>query len=221
MTFSFPVSLNVTGRRCVVIGGGPLAAGRSAALAEAGADVLEVPADAYRSHLLDGALLAVVSGEDATDPATVFADGEARGVLVNTMDDIAHCHFAFPAIVQRGDLRVAISTAGKAPALARQLRIRLEEELPLALATLVEVLSEAREAALPRAVSFADWADRWGKALADLDALLAQCEDGRAGEVRERILQTVTQEAPVSGAPQERRESSRPRSPETATVVVP
>ncbi|MDP8962116.1 MAG: hypothetical protein M3N32_10950 [Actinomycetota bacterium] len=196
MTFSFPVSLNVTGRRCVVIGGGPLAAGRAAALAEAGAEVLEVPADAYRSDLLDGALLAVVSGEDATEPATVFADGEARGVLVNTMDDIAHCHFAFPAIVQRGDLRVAISTAGKAPALARQLRIRLEEELPPALAILVEVLSEAREAALPRAVSFADWSDRWGKALADLDTLLAQCEDGRAGEVRDLIFQTVTQVVP-------------------------
>lgn len=195
MTFSFPVSLNVTGRRCVVIGGGPLAAARATALADAGADVLEVPADAYRSDVLDGALLAVVSGEDATDPATVFADGEARGVLVNTMDDVEHCHFAFPAIVQRGDLRVAISTAGKAPALARQLRIRLEEELPPALATLVEVLSEAREAALPRGVSFDDWADRWGRALADLDTLLAQCEDGRAGEVRDRIFRMVTQEA--------------------------
>lgn len=195
MTFSFPISLNVSGRRCVVIGAGPLAAGRAAALTEAGADVLEVPANAYRAELLDGAFVAVVTGEDTTDPAAVFADGDVRGVLVNSMDDIAHCHFAFPAIVQRGDLRVAISTAGKAPALARQLRIRLEEELPPALATLVEVLSEARAAALPRCISFADWAARWRQALADLDTLLAQCEDGQATEVRDRIFQTVTQEA--------------------------
>lgn len=195
MTFSFPISLNVSGRRCVVIGGGPLAAGRAATLTEAGADVLEVPANAYRAELLDGAFVAVVTGEDTTDPAAVFADGDVRGVLVNSMDDIAHCHFAFPAIVQRGDLRVAISTAGKAPALARQLRIRLEEELPPALATLVEVLSEARAAALPRCISFADWAARWRQALADLDTLLAQCEDGQATEVRDRIFQTVTQEA--------------------------
>ncbi len=195
MTFSFPISLDVSGRRCVVIGGGPQAAERAAALVEAGADVLEVTANGYRGELLDGALVAIVTGEDETDPATVFTDGEARGVLVNTMDDVAHCHFAFPAIVQRGDLRIAISTAGKAPALARQLRIQLEEELPPALATLVDVLSEAREAALPRSIAFADWTARWRRVLADLDILLAQCEDGRAGEVRDRILQVVTKEA--------------------------
>ncbi|MFN2557388.1 MAG: bifunctional precorrin-2 dehydrogenase/sirohydrochlorin ferrochelatase [Nitriliruptorales bacterium] len=195
MTFSFPISLDVSGRRCVVIGGGPQAVDRAADLAAAGAEVVVVPANGYRAELLDGALLAVVTGEDGTDPAAVFSDAEARGVLVNTMDDVAHCHFAFPAIVRRGDLRVAISTAGKAPALARQLRIRLEQELPAALATLVEVLSEAREAALPRSVSFQEWTDRWRQALADLDSLLAQCEDGRGREVRDRILQTVTQEA--------------------------
>ncbi|MDQ4130903.1 MAG: bifunctional precorrin-2 dehydrogenase/sirohydrochlorin ferrochelatase [Actinomycetota bacterium] len=195
LTFSFPISLDVTGRRCVVIGGGPQAVERAATLRDAGADVLLVPADGYRHDLLDGALLAIVTSEDDTDPAAVFADAEARWVLVNTLDDVAHCHFAFPAVVRRGDLRVAISTAGKAPALARQLRIRLEQELPAALATLVEVLSEAREAALPRCVSFAEWTDRWRQALADLDSLLAQCEDGRGGEVRDRILQTVTREA--------------------------
>lgn len=191
MSFGFPISLDVTGRRCVVVGGGDLAAEKVSALSDAGADVVPVPKDAYRADLLDGAFLAISTGEDATDPVAFFADAEERGVLVNVMDDIPRCHFAFPAIVRRGDLKVAISTAGRAPALARRLRLRLEEELPQALGELVDAMGEAREAALPRQVSFPEWAGRWRAVLDDLDDLVALVEDGRAAEVRELVVAAV------------------------------
>ncbi|MGH3441810.1 MAG: precorrin-2 dehydrogenase/sirohydrochlorin ferrochelatase family protein, partial [Nitriliruptorales bacterium] len=189
------MSLDVEARRCVVVGGGDLAAEKAAALADAGAAVVSVPAEGYRSEVLDGAFLAISTGEDATDPATFFADAEARGVLVNVMDDIPHCHFAFPAIVRRGDLKVAISTAGRAPALARRLRIRFDEELPEALGELVDAMGEAREAALPRTVSFSEWAARWRGVVDDLDALVGLVEDGRAAEVRDRVLAAVAGDA--------------------------
>lgn len=195
MSFAFPISLDVSERRCVVVGGGRVAAEKTAALADAGADVVSVPKDGYHADVLDGAFLAISTGEDATDPGTFFADAETRGVLVNVMDDIPRCHFAFPAIVRRGDLKVAISTAGRAPALARRIRIRLDEELPQALGPLVDAMGEAREAALPRQVPFSEWAARWREVLDDLDDLVAAVEDGRAADVRDRIVATVTRKA--------------------------
>lgn len=187
MRFSLPVSLDVVGRRCVVVGGGPLSDSRAAVLALAGAEVDTVPSGGYRAELLDGAFLAVLTGEDDTDPAAFFADAEARGVLANALDDVAHCHFAFPSLVQRGAVRVAVSTGGHAPALARRLRQHLEGVLPEALGTLVEILAEARAAALPREVPFDEWAGRWSAALEDLDGLLALCAEGRDDEARQRI----------------------------------
>lgn len=195
MPFAYPVSLDVTGRRCVVVGGGPQAAERAAVLAGAGAEVVAVPSDGYHAGVLDGAFLVVVSGEDRTDRAAVFADAQARGVLCNSMDDVDHCHFAFPAVVQRGDIKVTISTGGRAPALASSLRRRLEELLPASLSDLVDVLAESRAAALPRQVPFSEWARQWRTALADVDELIALCEAGRLDEVRDRVLGALTREA--------------------------
>lgn len=219
MRFSLPVSLDVAGRRCVVIGGGPLAESRAAVLALAGAEVDAVPAGGYRAEALDGAFLAVLTGEDDTDPAAFFADAGARGVLANTMDDVAHCHFAFPSLVRRGAVHVAISTGGHAPALTRRLRQHLEEVLPEALGTLVEILAAARAAALPREVPFSEWARRWGAALEDLDGLLALCAEGRRDEARERVAAALRGEAPAPEAPTPTDDTTA-RTDDAAVIVV-
>lgn len=195
MSFGFPISLDVTGRRCVVIGDGQLAAEKIDALEAAGADVVAVPAGGYEPSLLDGAFLAIVTGEDDADSPAVFADAEKRGVLINTMDDIPHCHFAFPSIIRRGDLQLAISTGGRAPALARRVRLRLEDELPESLGDLIETVGNAREAALPRTLPWGEWVSRWREAVEDVDGMLALCEEGRADEVRDRILATLQRQA--------------------------
>lgn len=183
------MTLDVTGRRCVVFGDGPMAAAKAAALREAGADV--VARDAYTPGDLGGAFLAIVSGEGPTDAAAVFAEAEERGVLLNALDDVPHCHFAFPSIVARGDLRLAVSTAGKAPALSRALRVRLGDLVDDAYGELVDILGEVREATTPRTVPFDEWAGRWRRALADLDGLLELVRDGRGDEVRRRLLDAI------------------------------
>ncbi len=191
MSFAFPVSLNVAGRRCVVVGGGSLADDKARSLAAAGAVVVAVPADAYQEHMLDGAFLVISTGEDDTDPAALAAAARARGALVNVMDDILHCDFAFPAIVRRGDVQVAISTGGGAPALAGALRRRLDATLPSGLGVLADAMRRAREAALPRQVPFAEWAARWRAVVDDLDDLLALADDGHTDAIQERILAAV------------------------------
>src|SRR5437879_9097400 len=124
MAFSFPVSLEVAGRRCVVFGSGPVARARAEALLDAGAHVTVV-ARPHEDGDLAGAFLAVAATGDAAEHARIFAEAEREGVLLNAVDDPVHCHFAVPAVLRRGDLVVAVSTGGRAPGYAGRLRDEL------------------------------------------------------------------------------------------------
>lgn len=226
MTFSLTVTLDVTDRPAVVVGGGPEAVDRAESLLHGGARVTAVTpapdprlvalADAgrvtlhrrgYRQGDLAGAFVAYVTREDPTPVETAWDEATRERVLLSTLDDVPRCHFATPALVRRGDLAVTIATAGRAPALAKRLRRHLEDELGPELGDLVDVLDAARQACVPRSVPFAEWAARWEVALADLDGLVDAIRDDRADEVRaevERVLTTPssadrdrTEEVPV------------------------
>ena len=174
----YPVNLVVAGRRCVVVGAGRIAARKIDALLAAAAAVHVVApvigedvrawADAGRLTLaereftpadLDGAWLATTAtGVPAVDHA-VFEAGEARRIWVNSADDPANCSFTLTSVVRQGDLVVTIGTGGRSPALASWLRRRLGEEFGPEYATLLDVLSEAREElrATGRSTEDADW----------------------------------------------------------------
>ncbi|MDQ3983415.1 MAG: NAD(P)-dependent oxidoreductase, partial [Actinomycetota bacterium] len=92
MAFGYPVSLDVTGRRCVVVGSGPPAQEKVQALVDAGADVVAL--DTYRPGDLSGAFLAVVTDPDPALHAAVAAEARAERVLLNCMDDVPYCDFA-------------------------------------------------------------------------------------------------------------------------------
>lgn len=214
MTFSLSVTLDVTGRRAVVVGGGYEAVDRVEALLHGGADVTVITPDPgpplvglaeagrvvlHRRGYLDGdlagAFVAYVTREDPTPVDATWAEATRERVLLSTLDDVPHCHFATPSVVRRGDLAVTIATMGRAPALAKRLRRHLEDEFGPELGELVDVLDAAKQASLPRTVPFAEWAARWERALTDLDGLLAALRDGHHDQVRaevERALRTPT-----------------------------
>lgn len=146
----FPMFLKLTARRCVVVGAGTIAEGKIAALLEAEAQVTVVAPEAlprvvqwaeggdiawvqreYRSGDLAGAFLAVAATATAEVNRAVFAEAQERGVLINAVDDPPFCDFYFPSIVKRGELQIAISTAGESPALAQRLRKEINAALPL------------------------------------------------------------------------------------------
>jgi len=204
-TFGYPVSLDLVGRRVLVVGAAAVAHGKVGPLLAAGAFVTVVadgPAEAldalagdprvalrrraWRPEDLDGVFLCVAA-PDATDGAALYAAGRARGVLVNVMDDVPHCDFAAPAVVRRGHLAIAISTGGRSPALARRLREELGERFGPEWAALADLLGEVRAETMPALPDFTDRARRWQDAL-DLDELAALVRDGRAGEARRRLL---------------------------------
>jgi precorrin-2 dehydrogenase / sirohydrochlorin ferrochelatase len=173
MAFSFPVSLDVAGRRCVVFGAGPVARSRAAALLDAGA-LVTVIARPHQDGDLAGAFLAVAAAGDAAETARIFAEAERDGALLNAVDDPAHCHFAVPAVLCRGDLVVAVSTGGRAPGYAGRLRDELARTVGPEHGTLLELVAGAR-AELP-----AEWSARWRDAL-DQD-LIGLVRAGRTGE---------------------------------------
>jgi siroheme synthase-like protein len=184
MAFGFPVSLEVAGRRCVVFGSGPIARARATALLDAGAAVTLI-ARPYEDGDLTGAFVAVAATGDAAEAARIFAEAEREGVLLNAVDDPAHCHFAVPAVLRRGDLTVTVSTGGRAPGYARRLRDELSLAVGDEYGTLVELIGEVRaelRAERPEGSDFDRWAARWRDALEH--DLIGLVRAGRTGEAR-------------------------------------
>jgi uroporphyrin-III C-methyltransferase/precorrin-2 dehydrogenase/sirohydrochlorin ferrochelatase len=84
----------------------------------------------YTSGDLDGNFIVIAATDDPQVNATVYRESVERGILVNSVDDPPHCDFYFGSVIRRGDLQVAISTAGESPAVAQQLRREIDEQLP-------------------------------------------------------------------------------------------
>jgi siroheme synthase-like protein len=183
------VNLLVAGRRCVVVGAGRIAARKIEALLDAGAAVHVVAPElgpevrawldagrlgaterAFEPADLDGAWLATAATSEPGVNRAVYEAGEARRVWVNAADDPANCSVTLMSVVRRGDLVVTIGTGGRSPALAAWLRERLTRELGPEYETLLEMLSEAREAmrASGRSSEDADWRRALDSGMLDL-----------------------------------------------------
>lgn len=160
----FPIFVKLEGRLVVVVGGGVVAEQKMGGLFAAGATLrvvaprvtgqiaawaregrLEWFARSFRTSDLDGALLAIAATSATGVNEAVFREAERRGILCNAVDDVAHCHFYYGAVVQRGDLQIAISTNGKSPALAQRIRKELEEQYEQAYESWVNALGSERE----------------------------------------------------------------------------
>ena len=158
-----PIFLDLARRRCVVVGGGEVAARKTRSLLEADADVtvvspeaaadLHVLADAgaityyqrrYAAGDLEGAILVYAATGDSAVNAEVAAEGRARGLLVNVVDTPELCNFISPAVVRRGAMQLAISTSGRSPALARILRTQLESIIGPEYTLFTDMLGAAR-----------------------------------------------------------------------------
>lgn len=145
MAALFPMFVKLDGQPCVVVGAGRIAEQKISALLASGARVIVIApraADSIQSAAaagrltwlerefnpsdLDGKVLVVAATGDRSINEEVYHEASSRHVLCNAVDELEHCHFYYPAVVRRGDLQIAISTAGHSPALAQRLRRELE-----------------------------------------------------------------------------------------------
>jgi precorrin-2 dehydrogenase len=195
--FSYPVFLELAGRRAVVIGSLALRERKDVALRDAGADVDVFANGAWSPSDLDGAFLCVASSDDAHERDEIAATARERGVLVNVMDDIANCDFAAPAIVRRGDLAIAVGTAGRSPAIARKVREDLEGRYGPEWAGVLTIVAEVRAATTDALPDLSTRARRWSAAL-DLDEAAAFVRAGRDEELRTRLTERLLREDAVA-----------------------
>src|SRR6266542_4627825 len=143
----FPIFLKLASRRCLVVGAGTVAAGKiSGLLAEhasvrvvapeavdqikdwASAGALQFEQRSFESKDLDGVFLVIAATSSPEVNTRVFTGAREKGVLCNAVDDPANCDFYYGAVVNRGDLQIAISTNGHSPALAQRIRRELEQQ---------------------------------------------------------------------------------------------
>lgn len=156
----YPIFLDLEGKRCVVVGGGKVADRKARKLLQARARVVvvspevepglasvasEVHERPYRVGDLEGASLAFAATDRREVNAAVAAEAKERGVPVNVADEPGEGDFALPSVLRRGQLQVAVSTAGASPTLAGRVRRELEGRFGPEWAGIVEELGRARE----------------------------------------------------------------------------
>jgi uroporphyrin-III C-methyltransferase/precorrin-2 dehydrogenase/sirohydrochlorin ferrochelatase len=159
-----PIFLNIKGARCLVVGGGAVAARKAGLLRQCGAHVAVVSpelgetlaAEKSQGHIehiearfdaahLAGAAAVVAATDDRGVNEAVSRAARARGIPVNVVDDPELCSFIFPAIVDRSPMVIAVSTGGASPVLARLMRARLETMIPAAYGRLASLADAFRE----------------------------------------------------------------------------
>ena len=167
--------LKLTGRRCVVIGGGDVGLEKVEGLLACGGDVVLIAPEAceplrelaaegsiqwvqreYETGDLEGTFMAIAATDDTDVNIGVFEDAEKRAMLVNVVDVPPLCNFILPAIHRTGPLAIAISTAGASPALAKRLKREIGETYGEPYARLAELLNEARGWAKGRLPTYQD-----------------------------------------------------------------
>ncbi|HEX7609635.1 MAG TPA: bifunctional precorrin-2 dehydrogenase/sirohydrochlorin ferrochelatase [Solirubrobacteraceae bacterium] len=156
--------LRLTGRRCLVVGGGEIGLEKVEGLLACDAAVTLIapeaePALAELAHEgsisweqrpyggaadLEGAFMAIAATDDTDVNIAVFEDAERRAMLVNIVDVPPLCNFILPAIVRTGPLAIAISTAGASPALAKRMKREIEGQFGEPYARLAVMLNEVR-----------------------------------------------------------------------------
>jgi siroheme synthase-like protein len=155
--------LKLSGRRCVVVGGGDVGLEKVEGLLACDGDVTLVAPDAieplreladersirwerrdYRPEDLEGTFMVIAATSDTEVNIRIYEDAERRAMLVNVVDVPPLCNFILPAIIRNGPLAIAISTAGASPALAKRIRDEIAEEYGEPYARLAILLNEVR-----------------------------------------------------------------------------
>lgn len=207
MSAGYPVVLRLAGRRCVVVGGGAVAARKVGTLVRSGADVVVVAPEIapeieafvdsggvrverrpFEPADLDGALLAFAATDQRDVNRAVAEAADERGVLANVSDDPSASDFNNPGLVRRRDITLAVSTGGRSPAFTRFLREQLQDWLTDARCALLELVAEVRRDMRSAGKSLDS--ERWRRAIED-EQVARAIEAGDREGARRRIFESL------------------------------
>jgi precorrin-2 dehydrogenase / sirohydrochlorin ferrochelatase len=198
MTNYYPIYVQLNEQPCVVIGGGKIAEGKVDGLLAANAkvkiispeltphlndlvkqDQIEYAARNYQAGDLTGAFMVICATDQTDINHQVWQEASANQQLVNVVDDTPRCNFIAPAILRKGDLNIAISTGGKAPALAVRLKERLQKEIGPQYERFLELSGQLREPLVQHIPDFETRKKLWYE-LVDSDILELLSQDNEA-----------------------------------------
>lgn len=202
-----PLFLKISGKRCVVVGGGGVAQRKVRTLLEYGASVEVISPDPcqelnklvetgeikvlrrrYQPGDLEGAFLAIAATDNSEINQQVVKEAKDKAVPVNVADDAEDSDFILPSYLRRGALTIAVSTAGISPALARKIRTRLEKDFGDEYASLVRLVGEVRAELKRQGIKVSG--DEWQEAL-DLDFILDLLKKGEEKKARAVLLKNL------------------------------
>jgi siroheme synthase-like protein len=209
----YPAFIDLRGRRCLVVGGGPVGTEKTEKLVHAGAyirlvspaitdrlaelvatgAIAEFHRRAYRAADLDDCILVIAATSEAEVNRQVWEDGEARRMLVNVVDVPPLCNFIVPSIMRHGELAVAVSTGGASPVVARVVRQRIEDEIGPEWGELVGLLRATREELKQRFLTMPERAAAVERLLATdiVDRLASGDRDGARDLIEQYLGTTV------------------------------
>lgn len=169
----YPVFLKVENRSCLVVGGGEVGARKVETLLSCGASVrlvspevvpwleeeikkgtVELVGSHYDEDQLQGCFLVIAATDDMELNCRIARDAEQRRILCNVVDYPKEGDFILPSLVQRGALTLAVSTSGKSPALARELRQDLEQRFGMEYGHFLELMGAVRSRVLEKSQDF-------------------------------------------------------------------
>jgi len=203
----YPMFLNISGKKCVVAGGGQVALRKVRMLLEHGASV-EVISPELCSELnrlaesgeirvllrnfsagdLQNAFMAIAATSDDNTNREVVRESREKAVLVNVVDEPEGCDFIVPSYLRRGDITIAISTGGRSPALARKIRTSLERYFGNEYAALALLVDEVRSEVKRQGIEVNG--DAWQEAL-DLDLLVEMLRKGNHEQAKAILLNNL------------------------------
>lgn len=180
----YPVNLNLEGKKCLVVGGGGVAERKVASLVESGAKVTVIAPsvltslnnlagegkitlidDIYKSGMAKGYFLAIVATDDENANKLAISEAKSFGALVNAPTTPEFSDFTVPAVINRGDLTVAVSTNGISPALSRKIKEEISEFLPKNIGGWLKIIKNIRKEAKSKLASSKDRENFWRRAL--------------------------------------------------------
>ncbi|MFC2013882.1 bifunctional precorrin-2 dehydrogenase/sirohydrochlorin ferrochelatase [Chloroflexota bacterium] len=203
----YPVFLNISGRKCVMIGGEQIALRKAKGLLESGANIEVISPDLcpelselaetgeinvlrrhYQAGDLQRALISIAATNNSDINQEVVKEARRGGVLVNVADDAEDSAFIVPSCLRRENITIAVPTAGSNPALARKIRTRLEKDLGDEYASLSLLVEEVRSELKRQGIKVNS--DDWQKAL-DLDLIIDLLKQGNKERAKAALLNNL------------------------------
>lgn len=208
MNTYYPIYIQLREQPCVVIGGGKIAEGKVEGLLAAQAHVTLISPNltprlhelaeekqivyvsrTYQPGDLTGAFMVICATDQADINHQVWQEATANRQLVNVVDDTPRCNFIAPSILRKGDLTIAISTSGKAPALAVRLKERLQRELGPEYERFLELAGELREPLAQHVPDFETRKALWYELVdSEILDLLARGDEAAAREIISQVV---------------------------------